>query len=103
MNIQISIILRSFRINTVSETHLWKTCCSVLCPGLEDPSPKLHRKLTSVPALTRQLSVTVWFSRTDAWWSSLLSCTALWTTSGNTSEVREVRPLDMTTTTSYLH
>lgn len=102
-NIHIWIYLSFHKANFNSETHLWKTCCSVLCPSLEDPSPKLHRKVTSVPTLTRQLTVTVWFCRTEAWWSSLLSFTALWTTSGNTLEVMEVRPLDRTTTTSYLH
>lgn len=89
-------------INTDSERHLWKTCCSVLCPSLDDPSPKLHRKPTSVPTLIRQLTVAIWFCGTDGWWIRRLSSTALWTTSGNTSEVREVRPLDMTATTSYL-
>ena len=78
-------------------------CCSVLCPSLVVPSPKLHRKMTSVPTVTRQRSVTVWFCRTEARWTSLLSFTAFWMTSGNTSEVREVRPPDTTTTTSYLH
>lgn len=82
--------------------YIWKMCCSVLCPGLEDPSPKFHRKLTSVPALTRQFIVTVWFGRTDAWCRSPLSLTGLWMSSGKTSVAVRVPLLDTTKTTSYL-
>lgn len=57
----------------------------------------------SVPSVTRHVSITVWSSRTEGWWSSLLSLTAFWIFSGNTSEVEEVWPLNMTTTTSYLN
>lgn len=83
-------------------THLRKMCCSVLRPSLEDPSPKLQWTLMLVPVLTRQCSVTVRFSRTDAWWSSRFNFTGLWMISAKTSELREVPSFDMTTTTSYL-
>lgn len=82
--------------------YFWKTCCSVLCPGLQDPSPKFHRKLTSLPALTRQSIVTVRFSRTDVWCRRRLSLTGFCTTSEKTSAPIRVSPLDGTKTTSYL-
>ncbi|TNN59485.1 hypothetical protein EYF80_030300 [Liparis tanakae] len=80
------------QMDKLMSSHL-ETCCSVLGPSLDEPSPKLQRKVTSVPTLSRQLTATVWFCRTDGRWTSRLSLTDLWTTSGNTSEVREVRPL----------
>lgn len=79
-----------------------KTCCSVLSPVLTVPSPKFHRKVRLVPTLTLQLTVTVWFCKTEGSWTSLLSFTALWTTSDNTCDLTDIWPQDATTTNLYL-
>lgn len=71
-------------------------------PVLEVPSPKLQEKERLVPELTLQVKLAVCFRTTDGWKSNLLGRTAIWTRTGCTSEVKELSPLEATTTTLYL-